>query len=336
MGSLPASVSRWILCRPRPRSTEERRRRRGARCCGVKGASGRRRKARLAAERASKAEQEKAAATAKAAEEKRLAAEKTKQVEEAKAAAAEQRRKEAEAAAAKALADKLAAEKALAEKLASDKAAAEAAAKQAAEKQLAINAEQKVAVIAPASTPPAISRQEMTKLVQSELRRVGCLAASADGDWNASSQRSLVLFNKYAGTKLDAKVANFEALDAIKSKPGRVCPLVCDHGFRADGDACVKIACRPGYRVNDVNECERVQDKKPVASRDDQQKRDAVRKQTEAAPSKSQASGQIFCNSSLCRPVAKGCHLEVWSSSGQATGRSAGGGGGAGQREVCD
>ncbi|WP_420837928.1 hypothetical protein [Bradyrhizobium zhanjiangense] len=48
-----------------------------------------------------------------------------------------------------------------------------------------------------------MSPQEMTKLVQSELRRVGCLTASADGDWNASSQRSLTLFNKYAGTKLD-------------------------------------------------------------------------------------------------------------------------------------
>jgi len=50
-------------------------------------------------------------------------------------------------------------------------------------------------------------------------------------------------------------------LDAIKAKPGRVCPLVCDHGFKADGDACVKIACRAGYRVNDENECEKVQEK---------------------------------------------------------------------------
>ncbi|WP_204333437.1 hypothetical protein, partial [Proteus mirabilis] len=81
---------------------------------------------------------------------------------------------------------------------------------------------------------------------------------------NAPSQRSLTLFNKYAGTNFDAKLASFEALDAIKAKTGRVCPLVCEHGFKADGDACVKIACRAGYRVNDDNECEKVQDKKPV------------------------------------------------------------------------
>lgn len=236
-------------------------------------------KARLTAERAKKVEQDKAAAAAKAAEDARIAAEKAKQVEEAKAAAAEQRRKEAEA----------------------------ATAKQAAEKQAS---EPQVAAVAPSSTPPTLSPQVTTKLVQSELRRVGCLTASADGDWNASSQRSLALFNKYAGTTFDAKLASFEALDAIKAKPGRVCPLVCDHGYKADGDACVKIACRAGYRVNDDNECEKMQDKKPVATREDAKKRDEQRKQTEAAPSKPQTSGQIICNQAGCRPVRPGCRID--------------------------
>lgn len=268
-------------------------------------------KARLAAERANKAEQEKAATAAKAAENARLAAEKAKQIEEAKAAAAEQRRKDAEAAVAKALADKQAAEKALADRLANEKAAAE---KQATEKQQVADTAQKVAAVAPTSSPPSLSPQETAKLVQSELRRVGCLASAADGDWNASSQRSLTLFNKYAGTKFDAKLASFEALDAIKAKPGRVCPLVCDHGFKADGDACVKIACRAGYRVNDDNECEKVQDKKPVATREDTKKRDTERKQTEAAPAKPQSSGQMVCASGICRPVRSGCRLESTSS----------------------
>lgn len=237
-------------------------------------------KARLTAERAKKVEQDKAAAAAKAAEEARLAAEKAKQIEEAKAAAAEQRRKEAEA----------------------------ATAKQAAEKQAS---EPQVAAVAPSSTPPTMSPQDTTKLVQSELRRVGCLMASADGDWNASSQRSLTLFNKYAGTKFDARLASFEALDAIKAKPGRVCPLVCDHGFKADGDACVKIACRTGYRVNDDNECEKAQDKKPVAKQDNASRRDAGRQRNEAAPPKSEAkaTGQIYCNNAGCRPVRPGCKL---------------------------
>lgn len=265
-------------------------------------------KARLVAERAKKAEQDKAAAAAKAAENARLAAEKAKQIEETKAAAAEQRRKDAEAAVAKALADKQANEKALADKIASEKAASELAAKQATEKAQR-DGEQKVAAVAPTQSPPSLSPQETAKLVQSELRRVGCLASNADGDWNATSQRSLALFNKHAGTKFDAKQASFDALDAIKAKPGRVCPLVCDHGFKADGETCVKIACRAGFRVNDDNECEKVQDKKPVATRADAKKRDTERKQTKAASAKPSASGQILCNQAGCRPVRSGCHI---------------------------
>ncbi|MGY4503700.1 chemotaxis protein histidine kinase CheA [Bradyrhizobium sp. GM24.11] len=284
-------------------------------------------KARLASDRAKKAEQEKAAAAAKAAEDAKAAAEKAKQIEEAKAAAAERRRKDAEAAVAKAVADKQAAEKALADKIANDKVAAEM---QAAEKQQAADSAQKVAALAPTSSQPSLSPAETAKLVQSELRRVGCLAAAADGDWNASSQRSLTLFNKYAGTKFDAKQASFDALDTIKAKPGRVCPLVCDHGFKADGDTCVKIACRAGYRVNDDNECGKVQDKKPVATREDAKKRDTERKQTEAAPTKPSASGQMICNNAGCRPVRPGCHIGV-QKYGSAVSMVGGG-----QAEVCD
>lgn len=285
-------------------------------------------KARLVAERAKKAEQDKAAAAAKAAENARLAAEKAKQIEETKAAAAEQRRKDAEAAVAKALADRQATEKALADKIASEKAASELAAKQATEKAQR-DGEQKVAAVAPTQSPPGLSPQETAKLVQSELRRVGCLASNADGDWNATSQRSLALFNKHAGTKFDAKQASFEALDAIKAKPGRVCPLVCDHGFKADGDTCVKIACRAGFRVNDDNECEKVQDKKPVATREDAKTRDSERKQGEAAPTKPSASGQMICNRAGCRPVGRGCRLEYGWTAGNGRGM-------AGSVEVCN
>ncbi|RXH18399.1 caspase family protein [Bradyrhizobium guangzhouense] len=288
-------------------------------------------KARLVAERAKKADQDKAAAAAKAAEDARIAAEKAKQIEEAKAAAAEQRRKDAEAAVAQALADKQAAEKALADKIANDKAASEQAEKQAPEKAQP-ESERKVAAITPAETPPGLSSAEIAKLVQSELRRVGCLAGNPDGDWNTASQRSLTLFNRFAGTKFDAKLASFEALDAIKAKPGRVCPLVCEHGFKADGNACVKIACRAGYRINDDDECEKVRDKKPVVTREDARKRDTERKQTEAEPAKPRASGQIFCNSAGCRPVRPGCHLDALYGQ-QAYARS---GSGVGTTEVCN
>ncbi|WP_371740518.1 caspase domain-containing protein [Bradyrhizobium sp. LCT2] len=266
-------------------------------------------KARLIAERAQKAEQEKAAAAAKAAEEARIAAEKKKEIEQARAEAAERERKVAEAAAAKALAEKQAAEKVKAE-LAAKQAAekAEQAARPAADRQIP-EAEQKVAALSPAPAS-TLSAADLAKSVQSELRRVGCLSGAAEGDWSAASQRSLALFNKYAGTQFDAKLASVDALDALKAKPGRVCPLVCNFGFKADGDQCVKITCRAGYRVGDDNECEKIPEKKPVATREDSRKRDQGRKEAESATPKSQASGQMICTSTGCRPVSKGCRIE--------------------------
>src|SRR5438445_10289275 len=191
-------------------------------------------RARLAAEGAQKGQQAKAEAEAKAAEQARIAAEKAKQVAQDQAAAAEQKRVAAESAAA-------------------DKASAPAPADKA------------VNVAALAAGPP---QADVTKSVQAELRRVGCLTGSADGNWNSSSQRSLTQFNRYAGTRLDTKVASVDALDTIKLKSSRVCPLVCEHGFQADGDRCTRITCAEGSFLNDDNECEKRRAKKPVATRD--------------------------------------------------------------------
>ena len=120
-----------------------------------------------------------------------------------------------------------------------------------------------VAALAPAEQQP-----DVTKSVQAELRRVGCLSGNADGNWNNASQRSLTQFNRYAGTKLDTKVASVDTLDTIKLKSSRVCPLVCEHGFKAEGERCTKIVCAEGSFLNDDNECEKRRAKKPVASRD--------------------------------------------------------------------
>jgi uncharacterized caspase-like protein len=209
-------------------------------------------RARLAAEGAQKAQQAKAEAEAKAAEQARIAAEKAKVVAQEQAAAAEQKRLVAE----KAVADNAAADKAASEKAAADKAASDKA----------------VTVAALDAGPP---QADVTKSVQAELRRVGCLTGSTDGNWSAASQRSLTQFNRYAGTKLDTRLASTDALDTIKLKSARVCPLVCEHGYKADGERCTRITCAAGSFLNDDNECEKRREKKPVAKRDRPETRNA-------------------------------------------------------------
>ncbi|WFU44350.1 caspase family protein [Bradyrhizobium sp. CB82] len=288
-------------------------------------------RARLASDGAQRADQEKAAADLKAAEEARIAAERTKQAAQEQAVEAERKRRESESSAAGiASGNKLAAQNA-----ASNNPAGATPAE-----------DEKGAKIAALSTEPP--QTDLVKSVQNELSRVGCFTGAVDGKWNAASQRSLALFNRHAGTKLDAKLASLDALDAIKLRPSRVCPLICDHGYRPDGDQCSKITCAEGSFLNDDNECEKRRGKKPVAKRnmDDRPSRadraarepeptaDVPRRPASPKPqadnsrrSASGAAGQIYCNDLTCRPVKRGCHLEY---------RGGGGYGADPNAEVCN
>ena len=193
---------------------------------------------RLVAAGAQKDAQAKADSAAKAAEQARIDAEKAQQAAQQQADDAERKRVATAAAPTPA-------------------PAAPAPAVPAPEKNVAV-----------ASLNPAPSQSEIIKSVQSELRRVGCYSGNANGDWDSSSQHSLSQFNRSAGTRLDTKTVNADTLDAIKQKSSRVCPLVCEHGFKADGDHCTKIACAEGSFVNDDNECEKRHGKATV-KRDD-------------------------------------------------------------------
>jgi uncharacterized caspase-like protein len=224
-------------------------------------------RARLAAEGAQKTQQLKAEADVKAAEQARLAAEKAKQIAQEKATEAERNRVATETTATDKASEKIASinagvDRATAGSPTTDKPQAD---KAQGDKNT------NVASLSPGPSPADVAKpspSDVAKSVQAELRRVGCLTGAADGEWNTASQRSMALFNRHAGTRLDVKLASLDALETIKLKSSRVCPLVCQHGFEADGDRCSKIVCGEGSFLNDDNECEKRQARKPVAKRD--------------------------------------------------------------------
>ena len=299
-------------------------------------------RARLAAEGTQKAQLKAAEADAKAAEQARIAAEKAKQVAQEKAAEAERKRVATETPAT----DKGPEIITAAGNPVSDRAAASTP---AAEKPQGEKAEKAVNVAALSSGPPPaelakpVQTADLTKSVQTELRRVGCLSGDANGEWNAASQRSMALFNRNAKTKFDVKVASVDALDAIKLKPARVCPLICQHGFEADGDHCSKIVCGEGSFLNDNNECEKRREKTPTARRDRDGRPDRSERLARPEPldlpvrprpapevrvSRPQASGQIVCDAGGCRPVRRGCRIDYQGGSPRN--------GSGGNEEVCN
>jgi uncharacterized caspase-like protein len=272
--------------------------------------------ARLAAEGAKASEQAKAAAQSKAAEEARLAAEKKKKDEEVKLAAAEQAKTAAQAKAAEdaekvrlaadrkrqaeetklaaaeqaraAEQERLAAEKA--KKLEETKVASTEPAKPNDDKPKADRpADQAVASLPPgqantdAIKPESPAPQDISRLLQSELKRVGCKTGDVDGEWNASARRALASFNDNARTRLDIKVASLDALDMVKTKTGRVCPLDCDRGYRANGDACVKITCDAGYVLGSNGSCQK-QERTPKV----------VQQRERRAPAPARRGGKCF------------------------------------------
>jgi serine/threonine protein kinase len=82
---------------------------------------------------------------------------------------------------------------------------------------------------------------EVTKKLNVELRRVGCSVASGDAEWSQASRNALQAFNQHAQTRFDINTPTAAALDAVRGRTDRVCPLVCAAGQRPQGDTCVAI-----------------------------------------------------------------------------------------------
>jgi uncharacterized caspase-like protein len=134
---------------------------------------------------------------------------------------------------------------------------AKRAAKADAEKMASLTPNQSIPQGAPPPSPAKIDQADIARLLQAHLKRVGCNAGTVDGNWDDSSKKALELFNKNAQTSFDIKLASLDALDAVRGKSDRVCPLICGKGQRVEGDRCVAISCGSGSFLNSSGSCEK-------------------------------------------------------------------------------
>jgi chemotaxis protein histidine kinase CheA len=130
-------------------------------------------------------------------------------------------------------------------------------AQEQATKKLAAVTPNQPAPTSAAPAPPQMDQADIVRLLQAHLKRVGCNPGSTDGKWDDGSKKALESFNRSAQTKLDVKVASLDALETVRGKTDRVCPLECARGQRADGDRCVQIGCNAGYFLNSSGACEK-------------------------------------------------------------------------------
>jgi hypothetical protein len=109
-----------------------------------------------------------------------------------------------------------------------------------------------------------LSGGKLVAAIQDELRRVGCYAGKVDEKWTgAATTRSVAEFAKHASlTAPDLPTNDF--LDALKSRQGRVCPIVCSVREVAKGEVCVAKTCPAGERLSAGGDCVAPAPKAPV------------------------------------------------------------------------
>jgi uncharacterized caspase-like protein len=79
----------------------------------------------------------------------------------------------------------------------------------------------------------------MARLIQAELRRVGCDPGDADGTWGLKARNALQQFASATKLSLTVETPTEAALHALKEKSGRVCVLTCGPSERESGGKCV-------------------------------------------------------------------------------------------------
>jgi hypothetical protein len=151
---------------------------------------------------------------------------------------------------------------------------------------------------AKAAPAPQIDAKDMTRLLQFELKRVGCFNGAVNGKLDPSTRGALQNFSKLASISLPEDVLSGDALKAIRGIDKRVCPLLCKSGERAEGDNCVRIVC-PADQVLKGDACVDKPDdasKKRITERPNNRPRPAAPSAGNARGGKCFAfNGRTFC-----------------------------------------
>jgi uncharacterized caspase-like protein len=142
----------------------------------------------------------------------------------------------------------------------------------------------------PAPVVPAMDPADVRRLLQAHLKRVGCDPETIDGNWTDRSQKALEQFYRNAGTKFDVKLASLDALDAVRAKTSRVCPLVCGKGQRADNDRCIQITCESGFVLGSNGVCH----KRPEPAAKSATRQDSGSRATSAPAGDGGGGGKCF------------------------------------------
>ncbi len=96
----------------------------------------------------------------------------------------------------------------------------------------------------PALAPPVLTPPEpdLTRSLQVELKRIGCFEGAVDGIWEGRTKLALADVARRAKLDVATDVPTPIAVEALKSRRDRICPLNCGAGRIERNGSCVAKA----------------------------------------------------------------------------------------------
>ncbi|WP_238201004.1 caspase family protein [Methylobacterium aerolatum] len=108
-------------------------------------------------------------------------------------------------------------------------------------------------------TPIVVPQVDLGRVLQTELKRVGCDPVSVDGTWGPASTRAMINYNRFTHVSFETAKPTIEALEAVRGHSERICPLVCSRGEHIVSDKCVPITCKFGFRQDSMGLCAKIE-----------------------------------------------------------------------------
>ena len=89
--------------------------------------------------------------------------------------------------------------------------------------------------------PEFTDKRAMTRALQTELKRVGCIPGKIDGYWGRNGRDALKKFNHFSNKSVPVSSASIEAYSAIRQVDNQVCPAACGLGTVINGKSCKPV-----------------------------------------------------------------------------------------------
>ena len=102
-----------------------------------------------------------------------------------------------------------------------------------------VNAQQPTATASSQPDASSLDAVVLTKAIQSNLARVGCMPGIEDGKWGQGVRRALERYNALTGKQLKTASAAPETLDALAARSGLVCAPACPPDLSEVDGRCV-------------------------------------------------------------------------------------------------